>query len=174
MKQTSQDTFSQSLNQLLEITSFEDITTLQIIENTNLSRSTFYRYFDDKYDLLTYYFYHTIAPLFINENITYYESAQRFTDYCQNNRTYFMNIITDSQDTFITLLYHKYIQYMSKHMPSLTITQYKVLQIYLHGTLTYAISLFRKNEMLSAKELIYLTELSMPDILKDVFVNKKD
>ncbi|MCD7951216.1 MAG: TetR/AcrR family transcriptional regulator [Erysipelotrichaceae bacterium] len=174
MKQSSQDTFSEALNLLLETTPFEDITTLQIIEQSKLSRSTFYRYFNDKYDLLTYLFHHHIASLFIDETITYYESAQRFTDYCQQHRTYYLNLLIDSQNTFIRLLYNKYIQYMSKHLPTLTSTQYKVLQIYLHGTLTYAISLFRKNEMLSPQELIYLTQLSMPDILKDIFINKKD
>ncbi|MCD8028157.1 MAG: TetR/AcrR family transcriptional regulator [Erysipelotrichaceae bacterium] len=174
MKQSSQDAFSQALNQLLETTPFEDITTLQIIEQSELSRSTFYRYFNDKYDLLTYLFHHHIAPLFIDETITYYESAHRFTDYCHKHHTYYFNLLIDSQNTFIRLLYNKYIQYISKHLPKLTNTQYKVLQIYLHGTLTYAISLFRKDEMLSAKELIYLTEISMPDILKDVFKNKKD
>lgn len=45
---------SQSLFKLLEETPFEKISLTQLCEHSMVPRSTFYRYFEDKYDLLYY------------------------------------------------------------------------------------------------------------------------
>ena len=45
---------SSSLFALLEEIPFEKITLIQLCEHSLVPRSTFYRYFEDKYDLLYY------------------------------------------------------------------------------------------------------------------------
>ena len=48
--------FAASLTNLLRKEAIEKITVDQICEEANVHRSTFYRYFTDKYDLLEYVF----------------------------------------------------------------------------------------------------------------------
>ena len=45
---------SRSLFRLLEDTPFEKISLIQLCDHSMVPRSTFYRYFEDKYDLLYY------------------------------------------------------------------------------------------------------------------------
>jgi len=49
--------FASSLLDLLCEKAFEEITVGEICEKADYPRATFYNYFDDKYDLLTYYWY---------------------------------------------------------------------------------------------------------------------
>lgn len=48
------EAFSTTMFELLTKKSFEDLTVNEICEKSNYPRSTFYNYFDDKYDLLNY------------------------------------------------------------------------------------------------------------------------
>lgn len=45
-----------SLNELIQYRRFEDITVKDIVNNCDVSRVTFYRYFKDKYELMTWYY----------------------------------------------------------------------------------------------------------------------
>ena len=44
-----------TLTELLEKEPFEKITVMDICEKSMIPRATFYNYFEDKYDLLNYY-----------------------------------------------------------------------------------------------------------------------
>ena len=53
------NTFAGALQSLLLQKSFDDITVRDICELSLLPKSTFYNYFDDKYDLLNFLFYYS-------------------------------------------------------------------------------------------------------------------
>ena len=56
--------FKNSMIRLMKENSFENITVAMILEESTLSRSTFYRYFKDKYDLLNYYYQSNVVAIF--------------------------------------------------------------------------------------------------------------
>ena len=51
------DAFSTTMFELLSSKAFEEITVNEICEKSHYPRATFYNYFDDKYDLLSYCWY---------------------------------------------------------------------------------------------------------------------
>lgn len=56
----------EAFTDLLQTTSFENITVNDICETSNVGRSTFYRHFEDKHDFLRYYLT-TITDAFVAE-----------------------------------------------------------------------------------------------------------
>lgn len=168
MKKTKTE-FSEALYQLLQKNKFEDITVNQIIEMSNKSRSTFYRNYKDKYQVLEYLFHTKLSP-YLNHNreiFNYEQLAKEFILFSKDNETLFLNCIEDHQNTFIKLLYNQYIQMLTKIMPPLTNDELEVLYIYLHGTIMSGVSWKRKNITKSANEKLRLFYLAMPEILKD-------
>lgn len=162
---------AQGLMDLLKQHTFDAITVQMIINQAQISRATFYRYFKDKEDLLTYLFHHEISQhIFVKDmQQGYFESSTIPIRYVQKNYSFFINVISDENNTFIKLLFNKYIQFMSKQMPKLTPTQYEVLMIYLHGTILTAVSWFRHGTLKSPTEMGRLFKLAMPEILNDIF-----
>lgn len=62
------DSFVSTLLNLLSIKSFDEITVNEISEESSYPRATFYNYFDDKYDLLNYFWYR-LALLVIQDSV---------------------------------------------------------------------------------------------------------
>ncbi len=48
--------FAASIKQLMQTTPLDEITVTDIVTHSGMSRQTFYRYFQDKYDLVNWYF----------------------------------------------------------------------------------------------------------------------
>ena len=55
-----------ALTQLLQVKPFEKISVIDICEKALVPRATFYNYFDDKYDLLQYY-WSTLREMLVPE-----------------------------------------------------------------------------------------------------------
>jgi len=66
--QRTLDAFSCTLFTLLSCKSFEEITVNMICDYCNYPRATFYNYFDDKYDLLDYFWYNIGKQIRIEEH----------------------------------------------------------------------------------------------------------
>lgn len=64
-KQTTKDLIAESLRELMEQMPFERITVRDIIQNCELSSTTFYKHFRDKYDLIEW-IYHKDSRAFID------------------------------------------------------------------------------------------------------------
>ena len=161
--------FSEALYQLLQTNKFDDITVNQIIDASNKSRTTFYRYYKDKYQVLEYLFHTKLSP-YLNHNreiFNYEQLAKEFIHFAKDNDDLFLNCIEDKQNTLIKLLYNQYIQMLTKIMPPLTNDELDVLYIYLHGTIMSGVSWKRKKITKSADEKLRLFYLAMPEILKD-------
>ena len=69
--------FLNSMVELMKEYSFEEITVARILEKSTLSRSTFYRNFRDKYDLLNYYYKSGVVGIFENEHYDSWEQYLR-------------------------------------------------------------------------------------------------
>ena len=64
MTRKTKDQLSKSLYLLLQEYPFDNITVNQIINHSHISRTTFYRHFHNKQDVLTYFFHNDIVPQF--------------------------------------------------------------------------------------------------------------
>ena len=63
----------ESFNKLIQKKSFDSITIKMIIDEADVSRTTFYRYFRDKYDVMNYNFQSVLEQYFNKESVKTFE-----------------------------------------------------------------------------------------------------
>lgn len=171
MKNKSKDIFSNTLFDLLYTFPFNEITVKMIIEKSNLSHATFYRCFKDKYDLLIYLFHHKITDEFFKEEsgTSYFEITKISIFYSNKNKVFFKNVLNDTNNTFIKLLKHRYLQFMSKRMPKLTHQQLDLLKLYINGNLYTCMEWFMNDKHYSVDYMTNIFKMAMPEALKEIF-----
>lgn len=64
-----------ALIDLMVLKPFEKITLIQLCEQAMIPRSTFYRYFEDKHDLLRYSIYQLFQELQVNDDVIYFQDV---------------------------------------------------------------------------------------------------
>lgn len=87
-------TLAESLKELLERESIEKITVDEICEKAEISRRSFYRYFIDKYDVVSWivdreYFDH----IGMEEDLSLWDSYPSFLQYLYDNRIWIRNAL---------------------------------------------------------------------------------
>lgn len=88
--------FQRALEALLKEYPFEQLTIDQICEEAMLHRSSFYRYFHDKYDLLEQTISARLNHLICAANRNEGEFVETLIGYVDENRNIFRNLTTDS------------------------------------------------------------------------------
>ena len=87
---------AKSFEELLETRDFEKITVNDIVDNCGASRSVFYKYFSDKYDLANYTYRRMIEETnqrMTTDNISIYDSILIALDFFKDHSNYFSKII---------------------------------------------------------------------------------
>lgn len=86
---------ARGLKQLLEATSFTDVTVRDIAQHCQISRNTFYYHFRDKYDVIRWIFYTEITPLIGDPvSIEHWGLGMRaLCHYIQENRVFYTNVV---------------------------------------------------------------------------------
>ena len=82
---------ARAMKECLLVTSVENITVKQITEKCGLTRQTFYRNFQDKYDLINWYFDKLLAKSFehMGQGRTVYDALVKKFTYIQEEQTFF-------------------------------------------------------------------------------------
>ena len=82
---------ARAMKECMKVTSVENITVKQIIEKCGLTRQTFYRNFQDKYDLINWYFDKLLAKSFehMGQGRTVYDALVKKFTYIQEEQTFF-------------------------------------------------------------------------------------
>lgn len=82
---------ARAMKECMKITSVENITVKQITEKCGLTRQTFYRNFQDKYDLINWYFDKLLAKSFehMGQGRTVYDALVKKFTYIQEEQTFF-------------------------------------------------------------------------------------
>ena len=89
----------ESARKMIERKAFEDITVQMILDDCKISRSTFYRYFRDKYDLIGQYYTDYVFSLWKEERCTTWLSyLQCVFAFLKENRKYFLKVFEISGD----------------------------------------------------------------------------
>ena len=86
---------AQSLQQLMVTSPLEKISVNDIVDNAQVGRNTFYYHFEDKYDLVNWYF-QTGVTRFLMDRSAYTDFETLLTaleEYFRENRTFYMNAL---------------------------------------------------------------------------------
>ena len=117
---------SRALFQLLEDTPFEKISLIQLCEHSMVPRSTFYRYFEDKYDLLYYCLQTFFDDADQNKDLIYLKDGKgrkfvnKLIHTLDQNRDSFRKIcITNKNGVFMDILRDYLIQLLGQKIEEL-------------------------------------------------------
>ena len=82
---------ARAMKECMKVTSVENITVKQITEKCGLTRQTFYRNFQDKYDLINWYFDKLLAKSFehMGQGRTVYDALVKKFTYIQEEQDFF-------------------------------------------------------------------------------------
>ena len=162
-----------SLQQLSQEKSIEDITISEIVKNCHVSRATFYRHFKDKYDLMNWYYEKFISTTFSAENkhICWMEKQKMIVEFFFQNRQYFIAIIRyTGQNNFDNFLYsytYKYLTTLAQEK-DIPISQELIfaIKIYCYGNSKIVADWLRDSNGLSIDDFCRYRYNSMPEIIK--------
>lgn len=82
---------------MLEKKHFSDISTTELCDAADISRTTFYRLFEDKYDLMRSFYYQGIEHIFAL-NMSHEDTATSIHRYMQNKRELLQNLLKHDQE----------------------------------------------------------------------------
>ena len=133
-----------AFEKLLTAKNFDDITVMNIVETSGISKATFYRYFKDKYDILDYGITRSIDSFFepyLNGNslkTVHYD----FQEYLFSKKEFFYKSMkTEGPNSFENSLIHASVDLFYKifELKSVTITQEisDITELYCTGAVSY-------------------------------------
>ncbi len=155
---------------LIEEKPLIQITVSEIIKKSNISRQTFYRHFDDIYDLLLWIFDHTATGCTIyDENKDFEESSVHFfSNLTKYPKLYQQLFLYDKNDEFSNKLLRSRIKYAKKHIGKKNLNDMIsfAIELYWSGHF-YMIKKWLRQGMKESPEIMgkYAYE-SLPEILK--------
>ena len=162
---------------LLKTKSFDEITVTDITNYCGAARSTFYKYFSDKYDIMIWKYQNALNEIHIEQTAIPYwrENTYSGVTYLANNREYFLKIIDyKGQNSVHDFLYNYSYQFIYKvlckerNIENLPLLENEALKIYLMGSSKYLMD-WLKTMHISPEELADLLCNCMPDLLKQYF-----
>ena len=164
-------------NAMKECMRTEKITVKEIVETCGLTRQTFYRNFQDKYDLINWYFDKILLESFehMGEGRTVYESLVNKFEYIQMEQLFFrtafkndqQNCLRDHDFELIQEFYTKQIESRTGRKISNEL-QFE-LEMYCLGSVYMTVQWVLGYRKCTPEELAHALTESMPVRLQDVF-----
>lgn len=150
-----------SFYDLIQENSFDRITVDMIIKKSDVSKTTFYRYFCDKYELMDLYYRDNIEKIFKDvDNISWLNTSYLIMQFIYNNKTYFQNIFkVEGQNSFCDFLLDYTIKFCvniylkNKGIKKLSFEEESSIELYCCGSL-YITKKWAINGMLQSPEEI--------------------
>ena len=168
---------AEAMKECMKKAPVEKITVKEITEECGVTRQTFYRNFQDKYDLINWYFDKILTESFehMGEGETVYESLVNKFHYIQEERLFFraafkndeQNCLRDHDFELITKFYTDRIEGDSgRKMPEQIRFQ---LEMYCQGSIYMTVQWVLGYKKCTAEELARDLTDAMPAELRDVF-----
>ncbi|AGA69287.1 transcriptional regulator [Desulfitobacterium dichloroeliminans LMG P-21439] len=163
-----------SLCELLNEKSMNKITVNDILVKSKCSRSTFYRHFKDKYDLMNWFYKYHVEQLFIN-GTSMYEVQLNIIKFYDNNRKYFQSILNFRGQNSFRDFVHRNGEELIKDFVKKKINANELSQdvefaikMFNYGAFNMAIEWLNNNFKLTPEEFNRQRCDNMPQILKDL------
>ena len=177
MIHSTKNILADSFEALLQIKSFYEITVTDIVNHCGAARSTFYKYFSDKYDIMIWKYENALNEIHIEQTgiRDWREGTRLGVLYLANHRDYFLKI-TDykGQNSIHDFLYEYSYQFIYKilcrdrNIPELPSLENEALKIYLMRCSIYLMN-WLKTMHIAPEEVADLLCNCMPDLLKQYF-----
>jgi len=176
MKNTKQNLI-EGFEALIKTKSFDDITITDITNYCGVARSTFYKYFTDKYDIMIYKYQTALDEIHATQTSVneWRENTKKGVFYLAEHRDYFLKIIDyKGQNSVYDFLYKYSYQFtyrilcQNRNIKTLPEFENETLKIYLTGTTNYLLN-WLKNMHIKPEVMAELLCNCMPDLLKKYF-----
>ena len=176
-RKTTKEILAESFMELSESRPISKITIADITENCSLTSPTFYRYFRDKYDLMSW-IYVTEAQKNVDkigrDGYLWKDTLLDGLRYYAGNRKYMVNALkhTSGRDSFINQMTEMDIGYITdevrKKIGTKTIPKdlAAMIKIYCYGTGQYLCEWLMDSESAPCEEVAAVMEASIPEKLK--------
>ena len=176
IRQTTKDDFANSIMKLAKTKSVDTIRVREITKNCGLTSTTFYRHFQDKYQLLVWIYNQRLEALFSEMGgiATWNQALMAFCTPLQENRAFFMNVLKNTagqasfrykaNDYAIMLLVNGLEKYNGGKALSEDIQFY--LKFYMRALSEAIIDWFLDGERIPLEEFTALLDAAMPGPLK--------
>lgn len=103
----SEKRLMQAIKCLLDKHPIEKITINMILEESDLSKSTFYKYYSDKYDLAVSYYNYVIKTKIEDSSLSFSDNVERLLNFIKGNPNYYYHLIKiDEQENFFNVFYN--------------------------------------------------------------------
>lgn len=156
---------------------FNHITVTALIEASGISRSTFYRHFKDKYDVMFYYYRMEVDELFKEEIRDWKEHLFYIFNFIQYRRSFFSRVFNlEGHNSFISFLYQYSFEfyereYKKKYRKNLTIQDRYILEYVCAGSVEMVKQWIKKGYQESAESMASLTFDLLPRKIQDIFTH---
>jgi AcrR family transcriptional regulator len=107
----------QTIKILLEQHAFEKITVEMILKESGVSRATFYRCYEDKYDLLHGYYKHYLDTIVFPAEFRITKLTEQLLIFLNNNKSYYVNVVKyNGNRSFLDYFYETGVRYCEKNL----------------------------------------------------------
>ena len=166
-----------AMNECMCSAPVEKITVKEIVDACGITRQTFYRNFQDKYDLINWYFDKILAESFrqMGKGETVYESLVNKFEYIQMEQLFFRAAFKNDEqnnlkDHDFALIRQFYIDQIESHTHrKISPTLLFQLEMYCQGSIFMTVQWVLGNKKFTPQELARLLTDSMPTNLEKVF-----
>ena len=160
---------------LLQVQSFKKITVEMILEKSGVSRSTFYRSFRDKYDLMNQFY----ADFFVktvnnSKGKSWKDATAEIVGFLHANRQFYVNAFkTEGANSCFDFLYTQSVSFVSRRYleesgkPALTPTEKAAVYFYCAGQLQVVKRWVKGDFKCSPEEIAEILWTITPEILKE-------
>jgi len=162
-----------AIYKLLQNHDIEQITIEMILKESDVSRTSFYRHFRDKFDLMHWYYGYFMDNNLINSDESFFQITHKSAVFIYENKTFFQNAIKyKGQNSYLDYLFQRLMDfctglYKKRNNVSELSTQEKLaIEYHCAGTVQILKSWVESGMKLVPDEFIPMFYNNMPDILK--------
>ena len=175
IRQTTKELLAASLQELAQHKNIDKITIREIAQNCQLTSTTFYNHFQDKYALMAWIYHREIEPLYrqLGKVINWQALLARGFELMYQNRQFYRNALknTSGQSSFQKATTDYSINSMTEyirqqHANELPEEVQFMIRFYVIGILYFVNEWLLHEDKLPSDELVHLLEKAMPDELR--------
>lgn len=167
-----------ALKDLIKKQPLEKITVVDIVTACGITRQTFYRHFEDKYELVNWYFEVLVHDSFVmmNKNKQLQLALENKFEFIQNELSFFKAAFkTEAYYSLVEFDFRYIVKFYSEIISKKTGCELSAemkfaLELYCRGSIYQTVVWVNNEQRVSPSEIAELLVSSLPPILKDLIV----